>query len=296
MADKKRRNGNQYERVPGSMEVEETGMKIENTRKPLPDAVTHKEPHSESPFGPLISPLVYGGMDGVVSVFVGVLIAVVTREPLKVVVSLTLAKLFAGAFSMGLGQLIASWAEVDYAKGERKREAWECRNFKEGEIEEMVELYIAKGYTEETSRKIVNILAKDDELFVNAMMIEELEISPDKEDQQPVKLGFTSFFSFLAFGTVPVIPYIVWIIGFVVAGCSDANACVGTVWTSATLPLYISIGLTVIGVLILGLLKAKVTGIKYWISLSQAFGGAILSVGFGAGLAYAIYYATGETA
>ncbi len=102
-------------------------------REPLPDKVSHAEPHSESHFGPLIKPIVYGGMDGLVSVFVGALIAVITGNTIAVVLALTLGKLFAGAFSMGAGEFMSSKAEVDYATGERKREEWECENFIQGE-------------------------------------------------------------------------------------------------------------------------------------------------------------------
>lgn len=47
-------------------------------------------------------------MDGLVSVFVGGLIAIVTGEALPVILSMTLAKLFAGAFSMGAGNFLST--------------------------------------------------------------------------------------------------------------------------------------------------------------------------------------------
>lgn len=68
-------------------------------------------------------------MDGVVSVFVGVLIAVTVQEPLPTVLALTIGKLFAGAFSMGSAEFLSTKSGVDFSKGERKREEWECNNF-----------------------------------------------------------------------------------------------------------------------------------------------------------------------
>jgi hypothetical protein len=56
--------------------------------------ITHSEPHSDSKFGPVIKPIVYGGLDGIVSVFVGILIAVVTLQPLQTVLAFTLGKFF----------------------------------------------------------------------------------------------------------------------------------------------------------------------------------------------------------
>lgn len=46
--------------------------------------------------------------------------------------------------------------------------------FKEGEIAEMEELYRNKGYKEETAKKIVEILAKDQKVFLDVMMVEGL--------------------------------------------------------------------------------------------------------------------------
>lgn len=200
--------------------------------------------------------------------------------------SLTLAKLFAGAFSMGAGELVSSKAEVDYAKGERAREAWECNNFKEGEVDEMVELYVSRGYKEETARRIVTLLAKDDALFVNIMMVEELEIPPEQEEQNPYKNALVNFAAFFVFGSLPVLPFVVFQIGLAVTNCANCT------WTNTMIPFYISIGLTSAGVVGLGVLKAYVTGLRVWVSVSQAAVGALLSVGAGGGIGYGIYAAT----
>jgi hypothetical protein len=45
---------------------------------------------------------------------------------------------------MAVGDGLATDAERDMARRERKREAWELDNFPSGEIDEMVELYVAK--------------------------------------------------------------------------------------------------------------------------------------------------------
>ena len=54
-----------------------------NPEKEKPDHVEithrkHKEEHSENPFGPYVKAMVYAGLDGIVSIYVGVIIAVLT--------------------------------------------------------------------------------------------------------------------------------------------------------------------------------------------------------------------------
>ena len=105
---------------------------------------------------------------------------------------LGLAKLFAGGISMGIGDWLATDAEVDLAKRERRREEWECENYLEGEIEEMVELYTKKGVDEATARRVVEILSRNKKAFVDIMMAEELGISPDATEEVPWKHGAVS--------------------------------------------------------------------------------------------------------
>lgn len=254
----------------------------------------HTELHSDKGFGPLIKPIIYGGMDGLVSVFVGVLVAAITGETLPVILSLSLAKLFAGAFSMGAGGYMSSRAEVDFAIGERKREEWEVENFKEGEVQEMINLYIEKGYAKEVAWRIVEILAKNDRVFIDAMMVEELQIPLDQAHQSPLKNMTVNFFAFMIFGIVPVLPFIIFIIGRA-ATCGSGAACIGSPWSSSLVPLFISIGISTVALVLLSIFKARVTGLRLAVSIVQAFVGAILSVGFGAGLGYAIYISTGST-
>ncbi len=124
----------------------------------------------------------------------------------------------------------------------------------------------------------------------NAMMVEELEISPDQETQNPYMNALVNFVSFLVFGSIPVLPFVVFLIGASVADCTVPSSC--AVWSSTLVPLWISIGVSSLGLLVLGLFKAAVTGLSPLVSIAQAFAGAILSVAFGAGLGYGIWHAT----
>lgn len=61
---------------------------------------------------------------------------------------------------MAVCDWLATDAEVDRATREEARETWEYENNPEGEIEEMVELYVKKNVPEETAREAMTILAK----------------------------------------------------------------------------------------------------------------------------------------
>lgn len=81
----------------------------------------------------------------------------------------------------------------------------EMENNPEGEVDEMVELYVKKGVPEATARRIMEILSRRKEAFVNIMMAEELGIVSDQDDASPWKNGLATFVAFLAFGIVPLV-------------------------------------------------------------------------------------------
>jgi VIT1/CCC1 family predicted Fe2+/Mn2+ transporter len=63
----------------------------------------------------------------------------------QVVIVLAFSNLVADGIAMGVGDYVSAKAENDHALAERKREAWEYDNYKEGEVNEMVELSVKKG-------------------------------------------------------------------------------------------------------------------------------------------------------
>lgn len=229
----------------------------------------HTEKHKTGA-GNYVKSIIYGGSDGIVSVFVTVAAVSGSNFGIGLVLVLGLAKLFAGALSMGVGDWLATDAEVDMAARERKREEWECENYLEGEIEEMVELYVKKGLDEDTAREIMGILAKNKKVFVDIMMAEELGISPDLVDESPWKHGLINFTSFIVFGSIPLLAYVL-IIGLRQAIVFNTN-----------FVFYLSIAITVVSLFGLGVVKAKLTGSSWWKSGLQTvlFGSFTAFVGW----------------
>eukprot|EP01116_Phalansterium_solitarium_P014065 TRINITY_DN3158_c0_g1_i2.p1 TRINITY_DN3158_c0_g1~~TRINITY_DN3158_c0_g1_i2.p1 ORF type:complete len:197 (-),score=28.27 TRINITY_DN3158_c0_g1_i2:8-598(-) len=159
---------------------------------PLLESAKHVERHANT-VGEYIKSALYGGFDGVVSVFVSIAATSGTTSSVSVALILGLAKLFAGGLSMGVGDWLATDAEVDLARRERAREEWECDNFLQGEIEEMVHLYIKKGIDEKSARRLVEIMSRNRQGFVDIMMSEELGIPLDVLDKKPWAHGLVSW-------------------------------------------------------------------------------------------------------
>jgi DNA damage-binding protein 1 len=83
---------------------------------------------------------------------------------------------------MGVGEFLSSKANNEWILSEKKREEWELENFREGEIQEMVDIYINKGLTPEDARTVIETMAKYDGFFVDVMMQQELELQVPEEN------------------------------------------------------------------------------------------------------------------
>ena len=89
--------------------------------------------------------IVYGGLDGIITTFATVTSVAGAHFSALVVIVLGISHLFADGLSMGLGDTLSSQAELEYNIAERRRERWEMDNNMDGEIEEMIAIYIKKG-------------------------------------------------------------------------------------------------------------------------------------------------------
>lgn len=223
------------------------------------------ETHSKG--GGFIKSIVYGGLDGIVTTFAVVAGAAGGGFGPNVVIVMGVSSLLADALSMGVGDALSSMAEVEVAKREREREAWELENFKEGEIKEMVEIYEGKGMSKEDAELVIRVCAKYEPMFVDMMLVDELGIEPPDDEGSPWKDGAVTFSSFCFFGFFPLAAYC--ILGF--SSDLDQRSLFG-----------ISIALTGIMLFVLGALKSTMTTRSWWVSGLEmaAVGGFVAFVAF----------------
>jgi DNA damage-binding protein 1 len=158
--------------------------------------------------GDVVKSIVFGGLDGIITTFAVITSAYANSLAGKIVLILGFSNVLADAISMGHGDYFSEKAEHDYVQAQYEREKWEMDNYMEGEINEMVELYQRKyKIPEAEARLILSKMAEYPNLFLDHMMVIELEMMPPDPDTNPVKNGIVTFLSFLLFGSVPLIFY-----------------------------------------------------------------------------------------
>ncbi|CDI79778.1 integral membrane protein, putative [Eimeria acervulina] len=151
----------------------------------------HTEAHKKTS-SDYLKAIVFGGLDGIVTIFAIVAGCVgANLHPSKVVI-IGIGNLLADAISMGFGEFVSSAAEEDFVKSEREREEWEIENCPNEEKQEMVEIYRDRyGFTDEDADCLVNITFKYREFFVQHMMVEELGLMVT-EGPSPLRRGIST--------------------------------------------------------------------------------------------------------
>jgi DNA damage-binding protein 1 len=161
--------------------------------------------------GGLLKPIIFGGLDGILTAFAIVAGAAGGALEPAVVLILGFSNIFADALSMGVGEFLSSKAENEWILSEREREMWEMENYPEGEVQEMIDIYVEKGMGREDAEMVVKTMSKYKEFFVDVMMAEELELAVPEENhvQESVREGIIMFCSFAAFGSFPLLGYVI---------------------------------------------------------------------------------------
>jgi len=153
-----------------------------------------------------IGDMVYGGLDGIITTFAVVSGVAGAQLGTPVILILGLANLLADGFSMATGAYLSSKSEQEYYEREREREAWEVEHFPEGERAELYEIYQSQGYSQEDARRLVEIHTKDHDLWLRAMMIDELGLLED--ERKPHFSALATLASFVVAGVVPLLVYL----------------------------------------------------------------------------------------
>lgn len=177
-----------------------------NTRKYHETRVVTSSDEYHKTEGGLLKPMIFGGLDGILTSFAIVAGAAGGNLSSGVVLILGFSNIFADALSMGVGEFLSSKAENEWILSERRREEWELENYPEGEIREMVDLYMEKGMSRQDAESVITTMAKYKDFFVDIMMTQELQLQVPEDDHvaESFREG-TSYVNF-SFGKLSIEP------------------------------------------------------------------------------------------
>jgi DNA damage-binding protein 1 len=168
----------------------------------------HDEDHSK--VGGQLKTIIFGGLDGILTSFAIVSSCAGSGLTSRVVLLLGACNILADAMAMGVGEYLSTKSSDEFARRERAREDWELRNHPEGEVEEMVEIYVQRGMSAEDARTVITTMAKYHDFFVDVMMVEELGLFVPEANAslEAAKDGLLMFAAFVVFGTAPLFGYL----------------------------------------------------------------------------------------
>jgi VIT1/CCC1 family predicted Fe2+/Mn2+ transporter len=148
---------------------------------------------------------VLGANDGIVStagLVVGVAGATTQRGP---ILTAGLAGLVAGAVSMALGEYVSVSSQRDTERALLEKERRELEQYPEAELQELTEIYVAKGLTEATAAQVAKELTANDPFA--AHVDAELGIDPDALTN-PWHAAISSAISFTVGALLPLLAII----------------------------------------------------------------------------------------
>lgn len=151
---------------------------------------------------------IFGVNDGLVSnvsLIFGVAGAGVEPE---VIVLAGVAGLLAGAFSMAAGEYISVRVQREVFERLIHLEAHEIGSEPEAEREELRQLYLRKGLSEELAGRLAEEVMRDPQVALDTHAREELGLDPDEGLGSPLAAAGSSFAMFAVGAAIPLIPFV----------------------------------------------------------------------------------------
>jgi VIT1/CCC1 family predicted Fe2+/Mn2+ transporter len=150
--------------------------------------------------------MIFGANDGLVSTlaFIAGVFGAITNP--SIILLAGVAELFAGTISMAVGSYQSSKSELEVLERESRRKQIKKGKTPEEERAEIIKYYEAEGFKRGEAEAIVDRIAKEKELPLQATTIEQLGLAPE-ELGNPVKAGILCGASFGLAALVPILPF-----------------------------------------------------------------------------------------
>jgi VIT1/CCC1 family predicted Fe2+/Mn2+ transporter len=197
----------------------------------------HVEQHFTS--GETVRDIVIGMSDGLTVPFALAAGLSGAVESTSIVITAGLAEIAAGSIAMGLGGYLAARSDAEHYASERRREQAEVRDIPAAEAREVIDVLASYGVSAEAADPVVRALERRPEAWVDFMM--RFELGLEKPDpKRAVISAATIAVAYIVGGLVPLAPY------FVFAAAGRALA--------------VSVGCTLLALLVFGYVKGHFTG------------------------------------
>ncbi len=144
---------------------------------------------------------VLGSNDGLVST-ASLMIGFAAADKADFLITVGLAGIAAGSMSMAVGEYVSVKSQNDIEKSDREIEIKQLETDPEGEFNELLDIYVKRGLSEELARQVVTAMHKHDAL--DAHLRDELGHF-DHTRARPVQAGIASAIAFTAGGLVPIL-------------------------------------------------------------------------------------------
>jgi VIT1/CCC1 family predicted Fe2+/Mn2+ transporter len=198
----------------------------------------HKEEHFQA--SNIVRDIVIGMSDGLTVPFALAAGLTGVGASTKIVVTGGLAEIAAGSIAMGLGGYLAARSDAEHYRVEREREWREVREVPDAEREEVASILNEYGVSEAAGKEVLEAFEQNPKRWVDFMMQFELGLE-EPEPRRAVESAGTIAMAYIVGGFIPLLPYILL-----------QN--VGSAF-------YISIGVTLVALLVFGFVKGRVMGV-----------------------------------
>lgn len=207
----------------------------------------HRNPdyihHQKHPSASLIREVVFGMEDGMVSTMGAITgIAVGTGNHFTVILS-GLVIIAVESISMAVGSYLSSKSERAIDERKLQEEKTELKKYPREEEQELTGMYIKDGWPKNLAAEMARVAAQNKRLFLQEMAYRELKIIPEKLEQ-PFRNAVAMGISYIIGGSISLFPY------FLISSVRQVMP--------------ISVGITLIGLFILGALTTKFSKRPWW--------------------------------
>ena len=208
---------------------------------------------------------VLGANDGLVSTASLMIGVAAARADQSFLVTAGAAGIAAGAMSMAVGEYVSVRSQNDIEESDRLLEIEHLAIDPEGEFEELVHIYMARGLSRDLAEQVAEAMHKKDPL--EAHLRDELGQHPHTK-ARPVQAAIASAISFTAGGLVP----------FVGAFAPTPGKAAWSI-----------VAFAIVGLLVTGIVSARTAGSKLLIPTLRVVAGGCLGMAITAGIGQALH-------